>query len=356
MKPTRSSAFTLVELLVVIVILSLLMALLMPVARAALRAYYLTRCQLNLRHLYDAQCTWRADQGVTQFATGPDWVDTILPYLEGRSEVLRCPESDNPWGDSENRLSLGDIVFEIYGYSGYSDYRYDIPLDSDFIEIIPPVVNPEIQGWKQYGIEDDRTGGDYETDKRDIVVEIRFVAGRPVSIYFSPSIGGHGYSYKFKIKDEIIYDNYDSGDSSMIGTSMSLESYGIRTSDYGMSRGSYETSTATVPKPDGKMFFILDYPLSVADYMATVGGDEWKRFFVVDPAYNPVIGAYQWQPPPGCETWTWQQVTALRHFEKANVLFCDGHVETLGIDPLDERTLRENRYLGVDCTLWRYTE
>ena len=294
--------------------------------------------------------------GGTQFATGPNWVDTILPYLEGRSEVLRCPESDNPWSGSETRLSLGDIAFEIYTGHDRTNYRYDIPLDATFIHILPPIDNPESQGWKEYAIEDQQTGGDYTTDARDIVVEIQFVVGRPVTIYFSPNHSDHGYGFKFKIKDEIIYDNYDSGNSSMIRTRMPLESYGIRTSDYGMSRGSYETSTATVPKPDGKMFFILDYPLSVADYMEQVGGDDWERFFVVNPAYNPVIGAYQWQPPSGCETWTWQQVTALRHFEKANVLFCDGHVETLGIDPLDERALRENRYLGVDCPLWRYAE
>jgi len=311
---------------------------------------------LNLHHIYDAQCTWRADRGVAHFATGPDWVDTVLPYLEGRAEVLRCPESDNPWSGSETTLTLGDIAFEIYTGYDRTNYLYDIPLDAAFINIVPPTVNPASEGWKEYQIEDQQTGGDYETDKRDIVVEIRFIAGRPVSIYFSPSVGGHGYGFKFKIKDEIIYDNYDSGDSSMIRTTMPLVSYGIRTSDYGMSRGSYETSTATVPKPDGKMFFILDYPVSVADYMELVGGDEWRRFFVVDPAYNPVIGAYQWQPPPGCETWTWQQVTALRHFEKANVLFCDGHVETLGIAPLDELTLRENRHLRADCPLWRYTE
>ena len=356
MKPTRSSAFTLVELLIVIVILSLLMALLMPVARSALRAYYLTRCQLNLRHIYEAQCIWRADQGGAHFATGPNWVDTILPYLEGRSEVLRCPESDNPWSESETRLSLGDIAFEIYTGYDRTAYKYDIPLDSAFIYILTPQDNPENAGWKEYAIEDQRTGGDYSTDHRDIVVEIQFVAGRPVRIYFSPHNSGHGYGFKFKIGEEIIYDNYDSGDSSMIGTTRDLTSYGVRTSDYGMSRGSYETSTTTVSRPDGKLFFILDYPLSLADYMAPVGGDEWKRFFVVDPAYNPVIGPYQWQPPAGCEEWTWQQVTALRHFEKANVLFCDGHVETLGINPLDESDLRGNRHLRADCPLWRYTE
>ena len=355
MKPTRSSAFTLVELLMVIVILGLLLALLVPVARSVLRASNVTRCQLNLRHIYEAQCTWRADRGTATFATGPNWVNEVFPYLEGRSEVLWCPESDNPWSESETTLTLGDIAFEIYSDKARTKYLYDIPLDSSFIFVVPPTVNPASQGWKEYQIEDQKTGGDYNTDHRDIVVEIQFVSGRPANIYFSPHHSSHGYGFKFKIGDEIIYDNYDSGDSSMIRQTMKLTPYGVRTSDYGMSRGSYETSTAMVPRPDGKQFFILDYPLSVADYM-TVGGNDWERFFVVDPEYNPVLGPYQWEPPSDCEGWTWQQVTALRHFEKANVLFCDGHVETLGIDPLDERALLENRYLGPDCPLWRYTE
>ena len=355
MKKSRFSAFTLVEMLVVIVILGLLVALLMPVARSVLRTYYLTRCKTNLRHIYEAQCTWRADRGTATFATGPNWVDDVFPYLEGRSEVLRCPESENPWSESQNTLTLSDIAFEIYTNHSRTSYMYDIALDASFIFISTPWVNPESQGWKEYAIEDQRTGGDYATDHRDIVVEIQFVSGRPVRIYFSPHRSGHGYGFKFRVGEEIIYDNYDSGDSSMIGSTMDLGSYGVRTADYGMSRGSYETSTATVPRPDGKLIFILDYPLSVADYI-TVGGDDWKRFFVVDPAYNPVIGPYRWQPPPGCEEWTWQQVTALRHFEKANVLFCDGRVETLGIAPLDERALQENRHLRFNCPLWRYAD
>ena len=36
-------------------------------------------------------------------------------------------------------------------------------------------------------------------------------------------------------------------------------------SDYGFSRGSYETVRGTVPSVDGKLFFILDYTVALQE-------------------------------------------------------------------------------------------
>jgi prepilin-type processing-associated H-X9-DG protein len=111
---------------------------------------------------------------------------------------------------------------------------------------------------------------------------------------------------------------------------------------YGISRGSYQNANGEyVPRCDPKLFFILDYPKAVADY--TDIGDQlpdkvfWSRIFI-----NPTPPV-DWEPPPGLDGWTWQETQALRHFGKANVLFCDGHIESLG--PED---------LGVSSPAWRY--
>jgi prepilin-type processing-associated H-X9-DG protein len=106
--------------------------------------------------------------------------------------------------------------------------------------------------------------------------------------------------------------------------------------DYGLSRGSYETvnkldaSTLVnqpVRVPDGKQFFILDYPRPVADYLT--GGNigdtpDQNSYFVEDPrTWDDTKGPMAKSKPD----MPWKYWQSLRHFGKANVLFCDGHVE-----------------------------
>ena len=116
--------------------------------------------------------------------------------------------------------------------------------------------------------------------------------------------------------------------------------------NYGISRGAcLDKAARIVPIPDPKLFFILDYPRTIADYTEINDGgrdtDYWTQIFI-SPA--PPEG---WTPPKGLESYTWQEVQALRHFGKANVLFCDGHIESLGqndLNPLDP----------LITPLWRY--
>jgi len=127
-------------------------------------------------------------------------------------------------------------------------------------------------------------------------------------------------------------------------TIMSASKATLGATSYGLSRGSYhDWQGRYVARSDPKLFFILDYPKAVADY-TDIGdtlpdGPYWDRIFI-DPAPPPE----DWAPPPGLEDRTWEEVQALRHLGKANVLFCDGHVEALG--PED---------LGASNPLWRST-
>jgi prepilin-type processing-associated H-X9-DG protein len=117
--------------------------------------------------------------------------------------------------------------------------------------------------------------------------------------------------------------------------------------NYGMSRGSHiDLEGKELLTPDSKLFFILDYPKPVADYAHLGTDDPWSQFFVLDPA--------KWTPPPGFEHYTCQEVQALRHFGMANVLFCDGHVETLGPDPVTVNDKVLGSYLRPDSSLWRF--
>ena len=117
-------------------------------------------------------------------------------------------------------------------------------------------------------------------------------------------------------------------------------------SDYGLSRGSYKTVRDTAPSVDGKLFFILDYTVALADYSNIGVNDDANTYFVMDPE--------DWTPPEGRENEDWRHLTALRHGGMANVLFLDGHVETLPLDPQSGEDLATHKYLRPKSRLWRY--
>jgi len=91
-------AFTLVELLVVIVILGLLLAILVPAGQQAWTLVRTTICRNNLFHIYQTFGTAAADarlsnSGQTPFFPKPDaWMATAIKYSE-TSNILTCPES-----------------------------------------------------------------------------------------------------------------------------------------------------------------------------------------------------------------------------------------------------------------------
>jgi prepilin-type N-terminal cleavage/methylation domain-containing protein/prepilin-type processing-associated H-X9-DG protein len=101
--------------------------------------------------------------------------------------------------------------------------------------------------------------------------------------------------------------------------------------DYALSRGSYERRDGSlVHQMDPHLFLILDfgYSKNVADF--NMGGnseDTWDQYFITD------IDKWTEDFPEAAKK-GWQTYQALRHFERANVLFSDGHIESLGAQDL----------------------
>jgi len=103
-------AFTLIELLMVIVILALLMALLVPSLRGVWARYNMTRCQTNLAHIYQAFRLRAADEatGAKDAYLVAGWTGELLPYLEHDTSQLKCMETSE--GEETDYPAFTDFV------------------------------------------------------------------------------------------------------------------------------------------------------------------------------------------------------------------------------------------------------
>jgi len=93
--------------------------------------------------------------------------------------------------------------------------------------------------------------------------------------------------------------------------------------NYGLNKGTYDVANLNITKPDTKLIYILDHHELVVDAFA-----DFDKYFIQDPA---VWNTMPWAKDAG----DWHEYQCLRHFSKANVLFCDGHIESLGYWDLD---------------------
>jgi len=377
----RHRAFTIVELLVVILAVALLLALLVPGLSTAWEAADTARCKTNLAAIYKAQGVWTADHMTSRmsYTSSGGWAAALLAYLDNCDVVLTCPACARRAADfltggtsgktSEAKkkglrfphLELSDIAIGVYDKN--RNFQYDMPLSGSPHYRIFKVADLG-SNRKRFAMNNDDPR---ETDE-DMVMEIEFRDGHPVRLTIGVCDASIDQWTDLRICGKAIWSGemfhtvfaqghfgetvdlekeaYGNSGDNWASYAASVVAFGE--TNYGVSRGACQNPRGqSLYKPDAKLFFVLDYPKPVADYSHLEADDAWWQFFILDPA--------SWTPPPEFETCPWQEVQALRHGGRANVLFCDGHIETLGVDPESADGLEHGAYLRGDSPLWHAT-
>ena len=375
MKGSIRRGFTLVELLVVMAVIAVLIALLMPGIANIWKTARMTQCMTNLSTLFKAEQSWRSEKGETLFAGGWDWAVKLSPYVS-TDNVFSCPDgyeaivsggaggsgsSGSPGDDSsDSQEDLGrpdDFVGDSFSFDVYSGPDFQTKLWN--VSINSPWAKKTRVGKNdyRYQIEDQGYSGGGDRDFADIDVVVRFVGSAPSEVTLvQGKHGTQGYRFDLLINGKVVVHNIDeyasthnvgdyvppdsgswSDSSSGIGYGKSIYvGHYYKQSDYGVSRGSYEILERELPRVDSRLFLILDYGKSIADYSDISTNDPWTQYFFTD--------VDEWQQAyNGSGDLNWHKFFSLRHFEQANVLFCDGHVEPLKAEDLKPTS-----------PLWRY--
>jgi len=364
-------AFSLVELLVVILIIGLLMTLLMPAIRSGWDVAMMTKCRANLNAIYSAQGVWRNDKQSSLLVSGESWMGRLYPYVDGAVSTFACPSAPErgqvvtSTGDSKavfrnewpgggagmeggNERTEVSMEFDIYFQQGTSGNTMgNTGIRGALAWTVPVSTHPWVRrtdkgAYVQYEIDDEgSTGGAGNPPTYDdIFMNVYYdKEGQPTKIeVLKPRCTASPYQkfiYDFRINGEVVVTEWIKYHGQTLDVKDLAAKAGmvVVMGDYGLSRGTYETPEGLVEQVDPRLFFVLDYPKALANY-ADVDQDIWQKYFITQSPED-------WEKAfAGKNTGAWRDYQALRHFGMANVLFCDGHIETLSADELQERDAR----------------
>jgi len=314
-------AFTLVELLVVIVILGLLLALLMPAGQQVWAAARITICRNNLYHIYQTFGTAAADarlsnSGQTPFFPKPDaWIITSISYSE-TGNILLCPETadkvqqgtlGNPLSHLVyvHRVRQFQVAFDDPGHQGYGNMNLGTWTGSDergdYIEIGINDNVPVTENYWSQGESHDGIIRVYLNDGGKTIAKLmRYSCGEYNCVLFDgkPLFVAPSDPVDVTNSASQMYGWLGPG-SSKVGMEFELGSAATSTCSYGMAKGAELFGTGH------HKILVMDYDKPIVDPTVSASHDLLLK--------------------------------AGRHMGKINILFTDGSIISFGpteIDPL----------------------
>ncbi len=268
---SRRSAFTLVELLVVIGIIALLIAILMPALTSARTQAKTVASLSNLRQLGLGMVLYRNENKgyypVASYASLPDrprfrWSDAIYPYMKN-TEVYMSPQLDEPERQRMNK-----------------------PFAHTCNPAANPGLLPETVYWGGYGYNWQYLGNGRQPT----------VAGQPMPV--------------FQAKE---------------GVQVRATSHTVAIADTKGSRN----GTSVFELKEGT--YVVDPPLQSRDL-----GSKGSRKLSADPTQAGNYGYTGGDGSSGNLAAEHRSTPAERNRGLVNVLFCDGHGESLKLSQLDD--------------------
>jgi prepilin-type processing-associated H-X9-DG protein len=203
-----------------------------------------------------------------------------------------------------------------YGSVDYTDIQINVTMNGQYIKNI------------EFLDSDFKTGGSYSNIRFEV-----WLAGEVLSSDFVKDLG-----MIVGPDNRTGPSGSGGGSSGAPGTPGSVQAgslnelAAIQSFDYALNKGSYLILDRWLGEVDPRAIFLLDYGKSVANY-SNKSPDAWSLYFTAPEALWSANSLNTSFLKPGESWWNY---TALRHFDMANVLFCDGHIETLSADALSE--------------------
>ena len=202
-RPRAASAFTLVELLVVVGIIALIIGILLPALAKARQSATTAQCLSNLRNMEMAQLNYVAENNGYLIRVGLGhliaqeeevaWINTLRSYYKA-DLVHRCPADESPyWTAPEPSTSPPQYRRTSYGVNNWVEAFYS-PAEPAYVKITQVPRTSEVVHFVELAEQGPYSYGDHTH------AEIFYILGNPESprVLVAEQVQTHRHGGKVK--------------------------------------------------------------------------------------------------------------------------------------------------------------